>query len=437
MKLRLLPIKRLKSELERLQTPNLNQWLERIEACHPSEIELGLDRLKLVAERLDLSLDRAFKVVAGGTNGKGSSLAMLDAILLQSGLTTGRYSSPHFLHYNERVLLNGQPASDEAFCRAFEIIESARTDIPLTYFEYGTLAALLIMSDADVDVMLLEVGLGGRLDAVNIVDADLAMVSTVALDHIDWLGTDREVIGFEKAGIFRSHKPALCGDPEPPQSLLTHAEAIGALLYARNQAFAFAEGEADWSWRGQGADGVVELKGLPNPGLPLANAAMILQAVHLLPFSITEQQIHNGLQQAELTGRMQSCQWRGLNLVLDVAHNPEAAIYLAAQLQHAQGPVQLVLGMLHDKDITSVVDALESAIDHWYPVNLDVPRGSSAKQLCDELAKVGVSEDRVHPKIDVAEALAELADAGAEGTVVVAGSFFTVAGALACISKDK
>lgn len=424
-----------KSELAGLKALNLQQWLERIEACHPSEIELGLDRLKQVAERLDLSLDTAFKVVAGGTNGKGSSLAMLDAILLQAGLTTGRYSSPHFLHYNERVLLDGSPCSDETLCEAFEAIESARGDISLTYFEYGTLAALLVMSAANVDVMLLEVGLGGRLDAVNIVDADLAMVSTVALDHIDWLGPDRESIGFEKAGIYRSGKPALCGDPEPPQSLLAHAREIGAVLYARDQAFSFSYDEMGWDWQGQSTVGVLTLKGLPNPGMPLANAAMILQAVQLMPFGISEQQVRDGLQQAQLTGRMQSCQWRGLDLLLDVAHNPEAASYLAAQLQQAQGPVHLVLGMLRDKDIASVITALAPVVEHWYPVGLDVPRGSSAAQLCNELAQAGICSDRVHAKAGVAEALTHLADAGVPDKVVVAGSFFTVAGALSCIAE--
>ncbi len=424
-----------KSELAGLKALNLQQWLERIEACHPSEIELGLDRLKQVAERLDLSLDTAFKVMAGGTNGKGSSLAMLDAILLQAGLTTGRYSSPHFLHYNERVLLDGSPCSDETLCEAFEAIESARGDISLTYFEYGTLAALLVMSAANVDVMLLEVGLGGRLDAVNIVDADLAMVSTVALDHIDWLGPDRESIGFEKAGIYRSGKPALCGDPEPPQSLLAHAREIGAVLYARDQAFSFSYDEMGWDWQGQSTEGVLTLKGLPNPGLPLANAAMILQAVQLMPFGISEQQVRDGLQQAQLTGRMQSCQWRGLDLLLDVAHNPEAASYLAAQLQQAQGPVHLVLGMLRDKDIASVITALAPVVEHWYPVGLDVPRGSSAAQLCNELAQAGICSDRVHAKAGVAEALTHLADAGVPDKVVVAGSFFTVAGALSCIAE--
>lgn len=434
---------KLRRRLNKMQTPDtadfkqltLPQWLERIEACHPAEIELGLDRLQQVASRLELKLDSAFKVVAGGTNGKGSTLAMLDAVLLASGKTTGRFSSPHFLHYNERVLLNGEPAEDAAFCRAFVAIEQARGDIPLTYFEYGTLAALLIMSEAGVDVMLLEVGLGGRLDAVNIVDADLALVSTVALDHTDWLGPDRESIGFEKAGIYRAGKPALCGDPEPPQSLLAHAEQLGAQLYARGQAFDFEAHSDSWHWQGQGATGPVSLTELPNPGLPLANAAMVMQAIQLMPWQVSEHAIRAGLASVQLTGRMQRCQWRGLDLLLDVAHNPEAAEYLSSQLAGSASPVHLVLGMLHDKDIGSVIKALSDVVDHWYPVSLDVPRGTSVQELTDQVLQAGVSASQVHSGDSVAQVLQQLASDEVEGQIVVAGSFFTVADALACITE--
>lgn len=426
-----------------MQTPDtadfkqltLPQWLERIEACHPAEIELGLDRLQQVANRLELKLDSAFKVVAGGTNGKGSTLAMLDAVLLASGKTTGRFSSPHFLHYNERVLLNGEPAEDDAFCRAFVAIEQARGDIPLTYFEYGTLAALLIMSEAGVDVMLLEVGLGGRLDAVNIVDADLALVSTVALDHTDWLGPDRESIGFEKAGIYRAGKPALCGDPEPPQSLLAHAEQLGAQLYARGQAFDFETHSDSWHWQGQGTAGPVSLAELPNPGLPLANAAMVMQAIQLMPWQVSEQAVRAGLESVQLTGRMQRCQWQNLDLLLDVAHNAEAAEYLSSQLAGSASPVHLVLGMLHDKDIGSVIEALSDVVDHWYPVSLDVPRGTSVQELTDQVLQAGVSASQVHSGDSVAQVLQQLAADEVKGQVVVAGSFFTVADALACITE--
>lgn len=414
---------------------SLSQWLERIEACHPAEIELGLERLRKVVDRLELQLDSSFKIVAGGTNGKGSSLAMLDAILQQAGLTTGRYSSPHFLRYNERVLLNGEPATDDAFCRVFHVIEQARGDIPLTYFEYGTLAALLIMSEAKVDVMLLEVGLGGRLDAVNIVDADLAMVSTVALDHTDWLGPDREAIGFEKAGIYRAGRPALCGDPEPPAALLNTARQLGARLLCRGETFAFEIGDNGWCWRGEAKSGVVAYTDLPDPGLPLSNAAMILQALQYVPWDITEDMVRSGLRNVRLTGRMQRECWRDLDLLLDVAHNPEAAQYLAARLAEASTEVHLVLGMMHDKDIAEVVTALKPHVAQWYPVNLPIARAATAEQLRQVLEAQGVAVGSIHVAVDTAEALSDLAEREVTASVVVAGSFFTVAAALECIGK--
>lgn len=414
---------------------SLPQWLERIEACHPSEIELGLERLQQVAERLELQLDSAFKIVAGGTNGKGSSLAMLDAVLLEAGLKTGRYSSPHFLYYNERVLIDGEPAADDAFCRAFRAIEQARGDIPLTYFEYGTLAALLIMCEAQVDVMLLEVGLGGRLDAVNIVDADLAMVSTVALDHTDWLGSDRDAIGFEKAGIYRTGRPALCGDPEPPAALLDAAQQLSAQLLCRGQAFDYQAGPEGWSWHGEGKDGVVNYTALPDPGLPLSNAAMILQALQYVPWSITEDMLRRGLGRVKLTGRMQRERWRDLDLLLDVAHNPEAAQYLANRLAGSKPGVRLVLGMMHDKDIAEVISILKSVVADWYPVGLPVPRAATAEQLQQVLEAQGVDAGSVHAASSVAEVLSSLADSRVSTPVVVAGSFFTVAAALECVGK--
>lgn len=414
---------------------DLPQWLQHIEACHPAEIELGLDRLKQVADRLGLKLERSFKVVAGGTNGKGSTLAMLDAILRESGLTTGRYSSPHFIHYSERVLLNGVPAEEQAFCDAFVQIEQARGDIPLTYFEYGTLAALIIMSDANVDVMLLEVGLGGRLDAVNIVDADLALVSTIALDHTDWLGPDRESIGYEKAGIFRADKPALCGDPEPPESLVRHAHELAAPLLVRNRDFQLDVASDHWSWNGTGPEGAVSYESLPLPCLPLANAALVLQTVQFLPWTISAEAIRAGLKAATLPGRMQRVSWRGISLVLDVAHNPEAAEYLATQLAQAGGASHLVLGMMHDKDISSVLRALCNCVEHWYPVRLDVPRAADVNTLKAQLASAGVKSDRVHTLGRVEDTLEALAVSGVQGPVVVAGSFFTVADALTHIAK--
>ncbi|MBA4501889.1 bifunctional tetrahydrofolate synthase/dihydrofolate synthase [Marinobacterium marinum] len=409
----------------------LEGWLSRIEACHPGEIELGLERLSQVAERLSIDLSGSTRIVVAGTNGKGSTLSMLNAVLREQGLRTGVYTSPHFLHYNERIVIDGEPVSDVLLCEVFAEIEQARGDISLTYFEYGTLAALLVFTRQKVDVALLEVGLGGRLDAVNIVDADIAAVTTVALDHTDWLGDDREAIGFEKAGIFRAGKPALCGDPEAPHSLIRHAEAIGAPLHRNGIDYRYERTVDGWSWEGVGNAGQpCGYDQLPVPGLPLPNAALVLQVLQLLPWSIREEAIRRGFAQAGLTGRMQAADIGSLSVMLDVAHNPEAAAYLVSQLETVREPVHLVLGMLSDKDIRTVIETLLPVVDFWYPVTLSVPRGASAETLVSVLHDAGVDVARVHSAASVGQALQKLQGARPEGQVIVAGSFFTVADAL-------
>lgn len=411
----------------------LEGWLSRIEACHPSEIELGLTRLSEVAARLPIDLSRSTRIVVAGTNGKGSTLAMLNAVLRQQGLSTGMYTSPHFLRYNERIAINGEPVADELICEAFTAIENARGDTSLTYFEYGTLAALLVFSQQQVDVALLEVGLGGRLDAVNIVDADIAVVTTVALDHTDWLGPDRESIGFEKAGVFRSGKPALCGDPDAPKRLIEHAEMISAPLYRNGIDYRYERQADGWAWSGIDQDGeACHFEQLPVPGLPLPNAALVLQILKLLPLEVSEASIRQGLAQARLAGRMQHAVLGRLPVILDVAHNPEAAGYLASRLSDMGGePIHLVLGMLADKDIQAVVETLVPVVDHWYPVSLSVPRGSDADLLVRTLCEAGVSPAAIHSASCVKAAVKGLQHELPEGRVVIAGSFFTVAEALA------
>ncbi len=410
----------------------LEGWLSRIEACHPSEIELGLTRLSEVAARLPIDLSHSTRIVVAGTNGKGSTLAMLNAILRQQGLSTGMYSSPHFQRYNERVAINGEPIADEQLCAAFKAIEQARGETPLTYFEYGTLAALLVFTQEQVDVALLEVGLGGRLDAVNIVDADIAVVTTVALDHTDWLGPDRESIGFEKAGVFRSGKPALCGDPDAPRRLVEHAESIAAPLYRNGVDYRYERLDEGWNWEGRDADGrICRYEQLPLPGLPLPNAALVMQIVQFLPWDISAAAIRHGLGSASLTGRMQEVRLGQLPVTLDVAHNPEAAAYLASRLEGADQPVHLVLGMLADKDIQSVIQTLMPVVDQWYPVTLAVPRGTDAGVLTEALEKVGVSASSIHPAVSVKTAVERLQGQQPEGRVIIAGSFFTVTEALA------
>ncbi|MBR9828245.1 MAG: bifunctional tetrahydrofolate synthase/dihydrofolate synthase [Oceanospirillales bacterium] len=415
----------------------LDAWLARIEACHPSEIELGLTRLAEVAARLPIDLERSSKIIVAGTNGKGSTVAMLESILRQQGVSVGVYTSPHFLRYNERITLNGMPVDDECLCQAFAVIEQARGETPLTYFEYGTLAALLIFSQAQVDVALLEVGLGGRLDAVNIVDADIAVVTTVALDHTDWLGSDRETIGFEKAGIFRTGKPALCGDVAAPDSVIRHADSLAAPLYRNGVDYRFERGAGSWNWNGLDAQGnACSFNALPLPTLPLSNAALVMQVLQLLPFSVSESAVRQGFARACLAGRMQPVQIGALAATLDVAHNPEAALYLADTLRREQceGQLHLVLGMLADKDIRAVVEQLVPVVDRWYPVTLDVPRGATADTLVGVLAEAGVDAASIHAADDVADAVAMLQALDARDRVVIAGSFFTVAEALALIS---
>jgi dihydrofolate synthase/folylpolyglutamate synthase len=417
----------------------LEAWLERIEACHPSEIELGLDRIRTVAERLSIELGAGKRVLIAGTNGKGSTATMLESIARSAGLSTGLYTSPHFLRYNERIRLNGDEVSDAVLCAQFERIERARGDIALTYFEYGTLAALLCFAQAQPDLLLLEVGLGGRLDAVNIVDCDLAIVTTVALDHTDWLGDDREQIGREKAGIMRAGKPALCGDAEPPQSLLEHARALHAPLLVRERDYRAVQRDSGWDWQGVDANGQpLSHTELPLPSLPLVNAATVLQALALLELNIPRQALVAGLQHARMTGRMQQIALAEGPCILDVAHNPEAAAYIARWLERAPvaGRTHLVVGMLSDKDIAQVIRQLQPQIEHWYPATLGGPRGTTAAALAERIEACGGAVVARYDSVRSALAAARAAMTPGD-RILVAGSFLTVAAALETLEQER
>lgn len=415
---------------------SLDQWLSWMEACHPAEIELGLGRVGQVAENLGIDLSASTVVTIAGTNGKGSTVSYLDQIYRSAGYSVGCFTSPHFIAYNERVRLNGVNSSDEILCNAFERIDQARAEIPLTYFEFGTLAALLIFSDQKPDLVLLEVGLGGRLDAVNIVDPDIAVVTTVALDHIEWLGDNREMIGREKAGIFRPETPAVCGDLEPPASVAVYADEIGAPLYQSGEAFGYRiEVDNLWSWQGKNVEGEpIAMAFLPMPGLPLQNAATALQALQFIPFAVTDEQIRQGIKDAGLTGRMQKITQGSQNYWLDVAHNPEASELLAQRVNALAGDKLLILGMLADKDCAMVMDTLLPCFEKVILVDLNVPRGQTAEDLQQHIAQW----DNLMTEKSVIAAIERVKTAYTDvENVIIAGSFFTVADALVTLDRDN
>lgn len=412
-----------------MATPaSLNEWLAYIEAGHPTEIELGLDRVASVAQRMGIDLSCSKVITVAGTNGKGSTTAMLDSILRSADYRTGVYTSPHFLRYNERIQLLGELASDDQICDAFSHIEQSRGEISLTYFEFGTLAALHIFSLAKLDYVILEVGLGGRLDAVNIIDADLAILTSVALDHTDWLGDTLEQIGYEKAGVFRAGKPAICGLKTPPESVVDHAGAIGAELLRRGVEFDLTHQGELWSWQGVDAQGeALSYDELPRPNLPLVNAPSVIQALSLIAPKVGLIEIKMGLKSAQMMGRMQRSTLGLAPMLLDVAHNEEAAKYLVLRLRDLQiaGKLRLILGMLKDKDRAAVVRQLEALAPEWHLVSLQGPRASSASELQAFVNNPLSSYDSVMEALESLEH-----QVSADDLVVVCGSFLTVTEAL-------
>lgn len=423
-----------------MQHRNLAQWLAYLEQLHPSEIDMGLERVKQVATKLGLTKPAPKVVTVTGTNGKGSTCAMLAALLQAQGLTVGVYSSPHMLRYNERVRINGEEVSDNTLCQAFEKIEHARTDITLTYFEMGTLAAFEIFSHAALDVAILEVGLGGRLDAVNIVDADIAIVTSIAVDHTEYLGTTRDSVAYEKSGIFRQGKVAICGDMNPPQTLLDTAEKIGVDLYLRSRCdFDVAITDDHWHWQGQDAQRhKLQINNLPLINLPIDNAAIVLQAFELLSAQLTAEEIGRVLQQVQIPGRLQSTNYvlanKSVHLLLDVAHNPHAAQYLAQRLSQKPKRRLAVFSILNDKDMGAVLESMLPLIDSWAVAGLPTPRSRSTEDMQMALQALGaqvVSYESIEHAL-----LAQCEKANLEDEVLVFGSFFTVAQVLALLEKN-
>ena len=399
-------------------TSPLAAWLSYLENLHSKTIDLGLERVSQVAARLDVLRPAPFVFTVAGTNGKGTTCRTLESILLAAGYRVGVYSSPHLIRYTERVRVQGEELAELDHTRSFAEIEAVRGETSLTYFEYGTLSALWLFKQAKLDVVILEVGLGGRLDATNMVDADVAVVTSIALDHTDWLGPDRESIGREKAGVFRGGKPAVVGESDMPYTIGDVAAEKGALLLRRGVDWQYEVEQGQWRFR----DGKGELTGLPLPQVPQPNAATALAALRASGLAVSEQAIREGIASAILPGRFQIVR-HNPRLILDVAHNPHAAAYLAGRLaaEPERGRVLAVIGMLHDKDIAGTLACLEPVVDSWYCAPLEGPRGATAEQLMAHLPQGKAYQD-------VAQAWqAAMAEATAEDTVLVCGSFHTVA----------
>jgi len=419
----------------------LQDWLAFLEQLHPVAIDMGLERCRAVAARLGVTRPAKQVVTVTGTNGKGSTCAFIAQLLAEQGRSVGVYSSPHLVRYNERVRLNGVEASDAALCQAFEAVEQARGDISLTYFEFGTLAALWLFQREHLDVAVLEVGLGGRLDAVNLVDADVAVVTNIGLDHAEYLGTTRESVAVEKAGIFRPGRPAVCGDREPPDTLRQHAQAIGARLWVAGADYDLHRHGAGWRWQGRDRAGHTrELANLPIPRLPLENAALALQAYALLDTPWQLGRLAAALERTQMVGRMDRrvCRWKGreVPVVLDVGHNPHAAAFLARQLgsQPRSGRRLAVFGLLADKDLPGVLDALLASFDRWAVAPLPTPRSRPATEIGAALKERGA---RVSIHEGIAQALeCQLAEATDGDEIVLFGSFYCVAQALAWLERN-
>ncbi|MEY4076620.1 MAG: Bifunctional protein FolC [Pseudomonadota bacterium] len=412
----------------------LSEWLAHCENLHPFAIEMGLDRVRQVADRMQIAF-KAPVITVAGTNGKGSTCAMLEAVYLQAGYKTGVYTSPHLVQFEERCRLLGESPPAAQFASAFERVELARGETSLTYFEFSTLAILKMMVEAELDVIILEVGLGGRLDAVNLVDADCAIITSIDLDHTALLGNDRETIGLEKAGIMRAGKSVVLSDPVPPESIVQHAKKLGADLWLMGQDFNFSGDQLQWSWAGRGR----RYSGLAYPALrganQLLNASGVLAAVEIMrpQLPVTAQAIRNGLAMVELTGRFQIVPGEPV-LVLDVAHNPHSVAALAANLD-AMGfypCTHAVFGAMADKDLPSMLKKVLPMVDTWYFTDLPLTRAITAAQLEDQWLQMNTRQDvKASQHASPQKALeAAIAAAGPTDRILVFGSFYTVGGVL-------
>ena len=410
----------------------LHDWLTWQETLNPKTIDLGLDRVRTVFHNLGFSEKFICPVITvGGTNGKGSTVAYLEAMLLAADYKVGSYTSPHIYHYNERIRINGVDVDDATLCAAFEQVDQARSDVALTYFEFGTLAALCIFAHSHLDAVVLEVGLGGRLDAVNIIDAEVSIITTVAIDHTDWLGHDIESIAREKAGIMRAAKPVIYGGVQVPHAIQETADNLGAQLLVAGADYLYtAVGATRWQLRGN----LVFYPDLPRPtlrgGFQLHNAAAAIIALDCLAnvLPVVPAAISKGLLQASAAARFQRVRQQPA-IFLDVAHNAQAAQALAQLLadEACAGRTLAVVAMLSDKAIADVVQALASEIDIWFTAGLTGPRGLSAELMAAAVKAIGGSDKLCAQQTVIAACAAAVAEAAADDRIIVLGSFHTVA----------
>ncbi|MDH5299958.1 MAG: bifunctional tetrahydrofolate synthase/dihydrofolate synthase [Gammaproteobacteria bacterium] len=410
---------------------HVQAWLDWQLGLHATAIDLGLERVRQVYDRLAVGKPAPVVFTVAGTNGKGSTVAMLRATLLAAGYRVGCYTSPHVLRYNERISINHQQVEDAALCEAFERVDQARGEISLTFFEFGTLAALDIFARSALDVVVLETGLGGRLDAVNIIDADVAIITSIDMDHMDWLGDTREKIALEKMGIGRAGAPLVIADPSPPELMLQQATAAGMQLRCLGQDYGFVQHDGIWDWWGSAGE---KRLSLPLPNLrgvqQLYNASAVLQALSEMKTALplSQSQIREGLQSIVIPARFEIRQDR-YRLILDVAHNPQAGEFLARNLRslHPLGAKRALLGMMRDKNIADTLKPLLPLVGEWYLTNLPEARAASAEEIRDILLGLGVAEQQLHCFRDANDArhAAEL-DMHGDDILLVFGSFFTL-----------
>lgn len=419
------------------QTPtradNLQTWLDYLEHGHFKAIDMGLERIKSAASNLDLLHPAPYVITVAGTNGKGSTCRFLEVALMKLGLKVGVYSSPHLLRYNERVRINGQLLDDQAHIDSFTEIDQNKT-ASLTYFEFSTLSALKLFKDAKLDVVILEVGLGGRLDATNIVDPHLAVITSIDIDHVAFLGNNREDIGREKAGIFRANIPVIIGEPDCPQSILAIAQDLNAQKFQRNVDWQYEVKDGTFYWQSQ----TTQFNTLPMPLIPIPNAGTAIATLLKTPFNVSEQVIRETLQEAQMTGRFQQLQPTDFahfsgqkpkaQVIIDVGHNPHAARYLAERLQAVKkAKIFAIFSCLEDKELSGIVQPLREVIDEWHCVGLDCWRGQSGQAVFDKLVNVLPNATAcVYENVDaIAPILFEQAEE--QDIILVFGSFHTVA----------